>query len=109
MLGLELGTASGQQLSLVATLGQKQGDPFAPYDENQYVNRLILQANPERGSITLFEPDFAVGTRVQIMSRDNALMLDSGSTRRRPVEAARSGRHPAPSLCISTAPAGRAS
>ncbi len=76
MLGLELGTASGQQLSLVATLGQKQGDPFAPYDENQYVNRLILQANPERGSITLFEPDFAVGTRVQIMSRDNALMLD---------------------------------
>ena len=46
---------------------------------NQYVNRLILQANPERGSITLFEPDFAVGTRVQIMSRDNALMLDSAA------------------------------
>jgi small ligand-binding sensory domain FIST len=77
MLGLELGTTSGQQLSLVATLGQKQGDPFAPYDENKYVNRLILQANPAHGSITLFEPDFAVGTRVQIMSRDNALMLES--------------------------------
>jgi len=77
MLGLELGTTSGQQLSLVATLGQKQGDPFAPYDENKYVNRLILQANPAQGSITLFEPDFAVGTRVQIMSRDNALMLES--------------------------------
>jgi hypothetical protein len=77
MLGLELGTTSGQELSLVATLGQKQGDPFAPYDEDNYVNRLILQANPARGSITLFEPDFAVGTRVQIMSRDNALMLDS--------------------------------
>jgi hypothetical protein len=77
MLGLELGTTSGQQLSLVATLGQKQGDPFAPYDENKYVNRLILQANPAHGSITLFEPDFAVGTRVQIMSRDNTLMLES--------------------------------
>jgi hypothetical protein len=77
MLGLELGTTSGQELSLVATLGQKQGDPFAPYDEDNYVNRLILQANPARGSITLFEPDFAVGTRVQIMSRDNALMLES--------------------------------
>jgi hypothetical protein len=77
MLGLELGTTSGQELSLVATLGQKQGDPFAPYDENNYVNRLILQANPARGSITLFEPDFAVGTRVQIMSRDNVLMLES--------------------------------
>jgi small ligand-binding sensory domain FIST len=76
-LGLELGTTSGQQLSLVATLGQKQGDPFAPFDENNYVNRLILQADPARGSITLFEPDFTIGTRVQIMSRDNALMLES--------------------------------
>ncbi|HQT83548.1 MAG: hypothetical protein B7Z58_02300 [Acidiphilium sp. 37-64-53] len=77
MLGLELGTTSGQELSLVATLGQKQGDPFAAYDENNYVNRLILHANPARGSITLFEPDFAIGTRVQIMSRDNVLMVES--------------------------------
>jgi hypothetical protein len=77
MLGMELGSASGQQLSLVATLGQKQGDPYAPYDENNYVNRLILQADPVRLSITLFEPDFVVGTRVQIMSRDNTLMLES--------------------------------
>jgi hypothetical protein len=77
MLGLTLGTTSGQQLSLVATLGQKQGDPYAPFDENAYVNRLILQANPERGSLTLFEPDFEKGARVQIMSRDNILMLES--------------------------------
>jgi hypothetical protein len=77
MLGLTLGTTSGQQLSLVATLGQKQGDPFAPYDENNYVNRLILQANADRGSLTLFEPDFETGARVQIMSRDNILMLES--------------------------------
>jgi hypothetical protein len=77
MLGLELGTTSGQQLSLVATLGQKQGDPFAPYDESNYVNRLILQATPARGSITLFEPDFLVGARVQIMSRDSFLMMES--------------------------------
>lgn len=77
MLGLPLGTTHGQQLSLIATLGQKQGDPFGPYDENAYVNRLILRANPETGSVTLFEPDFAAGSRVQIMGRDNALMLDS--------------------------------
>jgi len=77
MLGLELGTTSGQQLSLVATLGQKQGDPFAPYNENNYVNRMILQATPDRGSVTLFDSDFARGTRVQIMSRDNLLMMES--------------------------------
>jgi hypothetical protein len=77
MLGLPLGGSRGQELSLVATLGQKQGDPFAPHDENLYVNRLILRANPATGSVTLFEPDFACGDRVQIMSRDNRLMLDS--------------------------------
>ncbi|UFN50285.1 FIST C-terminal domain-containing protein [Roseomonas sp. OT10] len=77
MLGLPLGEAQGQELSLLATLGQKQGDPFAPYDENAYVNRLILRANPETGSVTLFEPDFELGAKVQIMGRDNSLMLES--------------------------------
>ena len=73
MLGLRL----GDDLSLIATLGQKQGDPFAPYDENAYVNRLILGSDGATGSVTLFEPDFRVGTKVQIMARDNALMLES--------------------------------
>lgn len=85
MLGLPIGGGRGGELSLVATLGQKQGDPYAPYDERSYVNRLILSANPEAGSITLFEPDFERGAMVQIMSRDNGLMLDSV---RRGVEAA---------------------
>jgi len=61
----------------VATLGQKQGDQFAAFDENAYVNRLILTSNRERGSVTLFEPDFACGNTVQIMSRDNSLMIES--------------------------------
>ena len=77
MLGVTLGSTSSQDLSLIATLGEKQGDPYAPYDENSYVNRLILRANRSTGSITLFEKDFHLGTRVQIMARDNALMLDS--------------------------------
>lgn len=65
------------ELSLSVTLGQKQGDRFAPYDENAYVNRLILAADRKRRSVTLFEPDFRPGSLVQIMSRDNALMLAS--------------------------------
>ncbi|HEX6012435.1 MAG TPA: FIST N-terminal domain-containing protein [Geminicoccaceae bacterium] len=77
MLGLSLGGREARELSLVATLGEKQGDPYVPYDENSYVNRLILGANRDTGSITLFEPDFRRGTRVQIMSRDNSLMLES--------------------------------
>lgn len=77
MLGLPIGGGRGQELSLIATLGQKQGDPYAPYDERSYVNRLILTADSDTGSITLFEPDFEPGAMVQIMSRDNSLMLES--------------------------------
>lgn len=77
MLGVAFIPAAMQDLSLIATLGEKQGDPYAPYDENSYVNRLILRTDRSRGSITLFEPDFRPGARVQIMSRDNALMLES--------------------------------
>jgi hypothetical protein len=77
MLGLPIGGGRGQELSLIATLGQKQGDPYAPYDERSYVNRLILTADADTGSITLFEPDFEPGAMVQIMSRDNSLMLES--------------------------------
>ena len=64
-------------LSLSVTLGQKQGDIFGPYDENDYVNRLILAVDREKRSVTLFEPDFRAGSQVQIMSRDNGLMLTS--------------------------------
>ena len=77
MLGLPIGGGRGQELSLIATLGQKQGDPYAPYDERAYVNRLILTAHADTGAITLFEPDFEPGAMVQIMSRDNSLMLES--------------------------------
>lgn len=77
MLGANLESSNAQNLSLIATLGEKHGDRFAPYDESAYVNRLILSANPSTGSITLFEPDFIEGAVVQVMSRDNALMIES--------------------------------
>lgn len=64
-------------LSLSVTIGEKHGAPYAPYDESAYVNRLILSTNPDEGSVTLFEADFQAGTRVQVMSRDNLLMLES--------------------------------
>jgi hypothetical protein len=66
-----------RSLTLVATLGAKQGDRFAPYDENAYVNRLILHSDDATGSVTVFEPDFELGATVQIMARDNTLMVDS--------------------------------
>lgn len=63
--------------SLTVTVGEKHGDPFAPYDESSYINRLIITGNPENGSVVLFEADFKVGTKVQIMSRDATRMMES--------------------------------
>ena len=107
MLGLPLGGGRGQELSLVATLGQKHGDPYAPYDENAYVNRLILRADPESGSVTLFEPDFRRGARVQVMSRDNTLMLASARRGVAALNDAVAGEDPL--LCLYFDCAGRAS
>ncbi|NOQ22476.1 MAG: hypothetical protein GQ565_07485 [Candidatus Aegiribacteria sp.] len=63
--------------SLMLTIGKKHGDIYAPFDENMYVNRLIINSNPEDGSVRLFEADFQQGTKVQIMSRDNRMMIES--------------------------------
>lgn len=77
MLGQEPGSPLRDNLSLAVTLGQKHGDLYAPYDESAYVNRLIISSNPTEGSISLFEADFQRGDKVQIMSRDNQLMVAS--------------------------------
>ena len=76
-LGLRLAGRTPDELTLIATLGSKQGDPFAPFSENAYVNRLILGGDRAAGTISLFEADFEVGMHVQIMARDNELMLRS--------------------------------
>ena len=67
-----------QQYSLLVTLGANYGeDPYGDFDENQYVSRLIAAANPEDGSVILFESDFGPGQKVQIMRRSNEHMLTS--------------------------------
>lgn len=77
MLGGPIDAERARTLSLRVTLGEKHGDPFAPYDESAYVNRLIVSVDPRVGSLTLFEADFRVGARVQFMARDNDRMLAS--------------------------------
>ena len=77
MAGQPGGGPAADTLSLSLTIGEKHGTLYAPYDESAYVNRLILSANPDEGSVTLFEADFQAGSRIQVMSRDNLLMLES--------------------------------
>ncbi|MBE0529299.1 MAG: FIST C-terminal domain-containing protein [Rhodospirillales bacterium] len=77
MLGMPIDDKRAQDLSLRVTLGEKHGDPFAPYDESAYVNRLIVAADAKSGALSLFEADFRAGARVQFMARDNDMMLAS--------------------------------
>jgi len=72
-----LGGTLPEPLSLAITLGEKHGDPYAPYDESLYVNRLVMGADEASGTITLFEADFSEGSRVQLMSRNNQMMIES--------------------------------
>ncbi len=77
IFGEQRGNVLEDNLSLIMTLGEKYGDPMAPYDESAYVNRLIVSTNPDDGSVVIFEADFKKGTKIQIMTRDNLLMLES--------------------------------
>lgn len=64
-------------LSLMVALGKKLGNPFDSYKESAYINRLIVDTNPKNGSISLFEADFQAGSKIQIMSRNQQLVLES--------------------------------
>jgi hypothetical protein len=61
----------------MVALGKKLGNPFDPYKESAYINRQIVSTNPEDGSISLFEADFQAGVKIQIMSIDHQLVLES--------------------------------
>jgi hypothetical protein len=61
----------------MVALGKKLGDPFGPYQESAYINRLIVGADRDNGSISLFEADFHVGMKIQIMSLDHQLVRES--------------------------------
>lgn len=70
-----------QQYSLLVTLGANYGgDPYGDFNENEYVNRLIAAANPDDGSVILFESDFGPGEQVQVMRRSNEHMISSART-----------------------------
>ncbi|MFP4496179.1 MAG: FIST signal transduction protein [Halochromatium sp.] len=62
---------------LALALGEKQGDPFAPFAEAHYNNRLVMAADAESGALMLCEADFAVGTRIQLMDIEPRNMIDS--------------------------------
>jgi hypothetical protein len=66
---------------LLVTLGVNHGDKYIPYDEKNYVNRLVVGIIPGKKAIVLFESDFENGTEFQFMRRNNELMEESAKKR----------------------------
>lgn len=62
---------------LVLTLGVNYSDKYSDYDEDSYLNRLIIAADPEKKGIVLFEADFKKGDQFQFMNRNADLMEES--------------------------------
>lgn len=73
------GTAEGQELALAFSvlLGRRVGDPIMDFSEEDFINRLIIGVDMERGSVSLFEEDIREGDQVQVMVRNNSLLMDS--------------------------------
>lgn len=76
----ELAGAAGSDdlaLAFSVLLGRRAGDPLQPYEEAEYINRLIIDVDARDGSVGLFEEDIRAGDRVQVMVRNNSLLMDS--------------------------------
>lgn len=58
-------------------LGRTMGNSRTGNHETEFVNRLIIAIDETEQSVSLFEPDIAVGDRVQVMVRDNDLLMRS--------------------------------
>jgi hypothetical protein len=85
------------------TLGEKQGDPYAPFNDGQYVNRLVMAIDPADDALVLFEADFRVGSRVQLMAYEPWRMIESAREQTRELLASLPAQPPAFALYIDCA------
>lgn len=58
-----------KDFSLFVTLGLNRGDKFAPFNEKDYANRLVLAVDEASKSLIMFEPDLKTGDEIQLMRR----------------------------------------
>ncbi|HEY5957007.1 MAG TPA: FIST N-terminal domain-containing protein [Polyangiaceae bacterium] len=59
------------------TIGLNQGHRYAPFDEQNYVNRLISGVLPDRSGVLFFETGPCLGNEIQFLHRDPAKMVES--------------------------------
>jgi hypothetical protein len=65
------GAKDPSEFAFHVMLGVNHGDPWAPYEEENYSNCLCLKADVKRQQLIMFEPELVDGTRFQLMSRNH--------------------------------------
>lgn len=68
MLGPDAGL-SWDDYALFLTLGVNRGDPYGPFVEENYANRMCIGVDKPRKGLVMFENDLVPGTKVQLMRR----------------------------------------
>ncbi len=91
MLGPEAGLA-WDDYSFFVTLGVNKGDPYGPFREEDYANRLCIGVDKERKGLVMFENDLQPGMRIQLMRR--SIDMDYVALRTRELLARAAGRKP---------------
>jgi small ligand-binding sensory domain FIST len=82
MLGPDAGL-SWDDYTFFVTLGVNRGDPYGPFREEDYANRLCIGIDRARKDLVMFENDLKPGARVQLMRR----AVDVQYARQRTLEA----------------------
>ncbi|MBN1547279.1 MAG: FIST C-terminal domain-containing protein [Syntrophaceae bacterium] len=59
------------------SIGVNYGDKYGEFNEQEYVNRLIVGILPEDKGIVMFEPDLEPETEFLFMLRDTRMMMES--------------------------------
>jgi hypothetical protein len=62
-------TVTADDYPFFITLGINDGDKFGEYKEDEYVNRLTMAVDKERGGLVMFEADLQAGSEIQMMRR----------------------------------------
>ncbi|MEX2214258.1 MAG: FIST N-terminal domain-containing protein [Phycisphaeraceae bacterium] len=68
MLGPD-GGLSPEDYSFFITLGVNKGDPYGPFKEDDYANRMCIGIDSSRHGLVMFEDDLQPGMKVQLMRR----------------------------------------
>ena len=101
ILGPEI-REDAEKVRFFVTLGVNHGEKWAPFQEESYVNRMVVGVLPERGALLMNEA-IPVGTEVQLMRRSFEMAYNRRKTEELVERVLNAGRRPFFALYVDCA------